>query len=855
MLDPAAATRGQAAARRPARSHLRRRARAGRRSSRPAPSVRRADLPPAGPVHQPRRCAGRRRRASRSPSAERRRHARPRQPGGQGDPRQGRASWPATSSSASCCRSSSRRSRQRSWKKKGLKEGWLRVTKETLARQGARRRHAGVAGALAALHPRHVLERGVRATTSLASVDLLRAREGHVRRSHLRVRSLHPQPHARRERAHAARGAARADDDVRRRSRTRAAASCCATWSSAPASSGRSRGASSSAAPCWSPRRTRARRSRRRNAGTRRSAGRQPARAVSRQPVHDRRGVRRQRPRLARQPRVRRHPRPARDGRTGRSDRAASGAARPARRRVLGARRQLQPDRRRAASPARCRARSVLRVGQRPRRALGGRLADRPRERARCSFRRRASAASGRAATCPSDSVTHVSFFSHAETVDFLVNALEGRRQPLNGVDPRKRLPDRRLLRGAAPARAAAPARPLAPTRQGPARPSRPAAPASEPLQVTVINGDLTFEPEPRCCSATTARRDLTGTERSWTGSIGGTMDHSLRRRAVSAGGRDRIEIFINRHLDKERGTFIPRPKAVIVVGLGAEGKLEAGRPRADRAAGRDRLGAPTRRTWRGTTGCSRLRAGQHAHRQRRQRASRRARPRGSSRRACSRRTSSCWTTPRRRRPLAARAAACASSSCTWTGRRKPGARCACSGARRQAASRSSEVVQTRRRRAAASARFGLSRRRLRLHHGRSARSEGRRAAPSSTRSTPSGRAARFAGSAPRAACSTSWSRPRRTIRIATSGSAARSFNLLVPVELEAYLAGSGEMQIALDPEHGGAFRGSCSTSNRDGRSDRASRGRSGRSCCGSCASTAFRDQVVDARRRRRACS
>ena len=49
----------------------------------------------------------------------------------------------------------------------------------------------------------------------------------------------------------------------------------------------------------------------------------------------------------------------------------------------------------------------------------------------------------------PPDAVTHVNFFSHAETVDFLVNGLLGRQQPLNGVDPRKSLPDRRLVRGA----------------------------------------------------------------------------------------------------------------------------------------------------------------------------------------------------------------------------------------------------------------------------------------------------------------------------------------------------------------------------------------------------------------------
>ena len=47
------------------------------------------------------------------------------------------------------------------------------------------------------------------------------------------------------------------------------------------------------------------------------------------------------------------------------------------------------------------------------------------------------------------DSVTHLNFFSQPATAEFLVNALLGRQQPLNGVDPRRKLPDRRLLRGA----------------------------------------------------------------------------------------------------------------------------------------------------------------------------------------------------------------------------------------------------------------------------------------------------------------------------------------------------------------------------------------------------------------------
>ncbi|BFU93333.1 MAG: hypothetical protein NTNFB02_00550 [Nitrospira sp.] len=49
------------------------------------------------------------------------------------------------------------------------------------------------------------------------------------------------------------------------------------------------------------------------------------------------------------------------------------------------------------------------------------------------------------------DSVTHVNFFQRQETVDFLVTALEGQPQPLTSMDPSRALPDRRLLRSAGP--------------------------------------------------------------------------------------------------------------------------------------------------------------------------------------------------------------------------------------------------------------------------------------------------------------------------------------------------------------------------------------------------------------------
>ena len=56
---------------------------------------------------------------------------------------------------------------------------------------------------------------------------------------------------------------------------------------------------------------------------------------------------------------------------------------------------------------------------------------------------------------------------------------------------------------------------------------------------------------------------------------IGGAMKHSLEMGVypVSIGSH---QIFINTRPNLERGTFMPRPKAVIIVGLGEEGKLRA---------------------------------------------------------------------------------------------------------------------------------------------------------------------------------------------------------------------------------------------------------------------------------------
>jgi CHAT domain-containing protein len=171
----------------------------------------------------------------------------------------------------------------------------------------------------------------------------------------------------------------------------------------------------------------------------------------------------------------------------------------------------------------------------------------------------------------PADSVTHAGFFSQASTADFIVNALLGHQQPLVPVDPRKPLPDKRLLRGATDAVSARPTARVA--RAGRAAPQEEPAEAP-PLVITVVNGDLTFEDEALMLGHYHATR-LTGTEKVMDRLIGGTMARSLAMGLypVAVGSH---QIFINNRPNFERGTFLPRPKAVIVVGLGEEGKLRA---------------------------------------------------------------------------------------------------------------------------------------------------------------------------------------------------------------------------------------------------------------------------------------
>ena len=89
-----------------------------------------------------------------------------------------------------------------------------------------------------------------------------------------------------------------------------------------------------------------------------------------------------------------------------------------------------------------------------------------------------------------------------------------------------------------------------------------------------MINGDLTFERGALLLGHYHATR-LTGTEKVMDRLLGGAMERSLDIGIypVAIGSH---QMFINTHSNTERGIFVPSPKAVIVAGLGDEGKLRA---------------------------------------------------------------------------------------------------------------------------------------------------------------------------------------------------------------------------------------------------------------------------------------
>ncbi len=183
----------------------------------------------------------------------------------------------------------------------------------------------------------------------------------------------------------------------------------------------------------------------------------------------------------------------------------------------------------------------------------------------------------------PGDAVTHIGFFSEPAAVEFLVTALAGDAHTLPVLDPAKSLPDRRLLRAggagvAAPTSAVGRRAPVARRSQTGggghgARGARARATEQIPtLRVTVVNGDLTFERLPLLIGHYHAT-ELTGTERVMNAVIGRALEEAL------ALGDYPIEtgtnrVFVNRHVVEGKPWLPPRPRAVIVVGLGQEGSL-----------------------------------------------------------------------------------------------------------------------------------------------------------------------------------------------------------------------------------------------------------------------------------------
>ena len=97
-------------------------------------------------------------------------------------------------------------------------------------------------------------------------------------------------------------------------------------------------------------------------------------------------------------------------------------------------------------------------------------------------------------------------------------------------------------------------------------------AAAPEPLQITVINGDLKFVRHPLMLGHYISSR-VTGTEAVVNALIGGTMAESLAvRQYPDAPGTH--QFFANTGSQSSNPLQLPRPECVVVIGLGAEGSL-----------------------------------------------------------------------------------------------------------------------------------------------------------------------------------------------------------------------------------------------------------------------------------------
>jgi triacylglycerol esterase/lipase EstA (alpha/beta hydrolase family) len=98
-----------------------------------------------------------------------------------------------------------------------------------------------------------------------------------------------------------------------------------------------------------------------------------------------------------------------------------------------------------------------------------------------------------------------------------------------------------------------------------------PTAPGAA-LNVTVVNADLTYISEPLLIGHYRASR-LTGAEAVMDRAIGGAMSASLQRGLYPV-APGTSQVFVNVHQRTDNPWQLPRPEAVIVAGLGAEGEL-----------------------------------------------------------------------------------------------------------------------------------------------------------------------------------------------------------------------------------------------------------------------------------------
>ena len=331
---------------------------------------------------------------------------------------------------------------RRVWKQRGLREGWLKVSKDTLA---ARQLQAGrpVSPDRSLLLIHGTFSNAAAAYGDLATSDFFDRLTDTYGDRDLRVRPFQCQPYAGRKRTDAPRGPCPTG-----RRRSTSSPIRAAGWFFGTSSNGATSSVQLSrrfklgrAVLVASP-----------NDGTPLATPERWDETVGwlanvlelfpSQPVHDRRRVRRERARVACQPSDRRSARLAFHGSFGRSDGDASTTARAAGRRVFSARLQLPSRQVRScsvcwmwASTSSSRPRTISSC--RPK-ADGASIAPPPR-----SFRPVASGVSDQAGTWTATRSHTSASFAHKATTDFLVNALLGRKQPLVPIDPDRALPDR----------------------------------------------------------------------------------------------------------------------------------------------------------------------------------------------------------------------------------------------------------------------------------------------------------------------------------------------------------------------------------------------------------------------------